>query len=90
MKRRLKLTGFDRTTGRVVVSHDIPSNLNDLALLTAGVDPKNPAMVGDVFLRADQAKKIANALGVAVATNSYDFFLEQFAPLPAISRAAIR
>lgn len=74
-----RLVGYDRTTRRVAVEHDIPNQHLDLAKRVAGVGYDDPEAVLCYPLNPYQVHEIATALGISTSAEAFNFYLEGFA-----------
>jgi hypothetical protein len=74
-----RLVGYDRVTDRVADEHDIPANLMPWARGLAHVPEDDPETAMCYPLEADDARRVAGAVGAAADTSKNDYFLEGFA-----------
>lgn len=80
-----EVTGYDRKTGELVASYNIPSYYLASALRTAGARLPDPDL-GSYRLDAGQVHEIAHLIGKSVYESQLDFFLEPYeAPEQAVS-----
>jgi hypothetical protein len=74
-----RLTGYDKVTERLILSHVIPKRKVPVARQLAGVAPEDRDAVGVYPLQHAQAERLAQELGETVDTDRYDWCLE---PMP--------
>jgi hypothetical protein len=74
-----RLVGYDRTTGRVAVEHEITAVDLAIARRVAGVGADDPDAVLCYALDRRQADEIAAAIGAPTDVAAFDFYLEGFA-----------
>ena len=72
-----EVTGYDRKTGELVASYDIPGHCLASALRTAGAEMPDPDL-GSYALDEGQVHEIAHLIGRAVYSPELDFFLEPY------------
>ena len=77
MSPKYEVTGYDRSTGRLVAFYDVPtqriSSIKDIARVPASDDG-----LGSYLLNRDQVSAIAKVLMTAIDDESVDFFLEAY------------
>jgi hypothetical protein len=77
MSPRYEVTGYDRKTGRLVASYDVParkiSSIKNIADVPACDDG-----LGSYPLNRDQVSAIAKVLETPIVEESIDFFLEAY------------
>jgi hypothetical protein len=72
-----EVTGYDRQTGRLAVSYDVPQRKIALVKQIAGI-PSSDDGLGSYPLELDQIPKIAKALKTEIEQGRCDFFLEPY------------
>jgi hypothetical protein len=81
-----RLVGYDRSSGRVAVEHDIPDRFLELAKRVAKVGADDPQAVLCYRLDDLQARDLALAIGAKIDRDHLNFYLEGFAgAAPALS-----
>jgi hypothetical protein len=73
-----EVTGYDRETGELVASYDIPGHYLASALRTAGAAQIPDPDLGSYRLDAGQVHEIAHLIGKSVYEPQLDFFLEPY------------
>jgi len=74
-----RLTGFDKKTERLALSHDIPRSKEQLARQVVEAAPDDPELIFVYPLTDTQVRRIARAIGKDLNIDRYDWFLE---PMP--------
>jgi hypothetical protein len=77
MELMYEVTGYDRQTGRLAVSYDVPQRKIALVKQIAGI-PSSDDGLGSHPLELDQIPKIAKALKTEIEQGRCDFFLEPY------------
>jgi hypothetical protein len=72
-----EVTGYDRQTGRLAVSYDVPEQKIALVKKIAGVGSSDDGL-GSYPLGATQIPEIAKALQTEIEQGGCDYFLEPF------------
>jgi hypothetical protein len=72
-----RLTGFDRKTERLALEFEIPPAKVRHAKKIAGIE-RNPAIFADWPLSRDQARALADFIGVEIDPDRYDWALEPY------------
>ena len=72
-----EVTGYDRQTGRLAVSYDVPEQKIALVKKIAGIGSSDHVL-GSYLLGATQIPQIAKALRTEIEQGRCDFFLEPF------------
>ena len=75
---RHELVGFDRRTDMMAARHEIPFASLQAAKKIADVGPDDPDAAYSYALSWQQAKMIAALLGIRLAADEYEYFLEPF------------
>lgn len=74
-----RLVGYDRKTDRVKIRFEVPDNLLADAKRIAHVPTDDPEAAWSYPLTGDQARNLADLLGISLGSNRAAFFLEAFA-----------
>jgi hypothetical protein len=77
MELMYEVTGYDRQTGRLAVSYDVPQRKIALVKQIAGI-PSSDDGLGSHPFELDQIPKIAKALKTEIEQGRCDFFLEPY------------
>jgi hypothetical protein len=77
MSPKYEVTGYDRSTGRLVASYDVPTKRITSIKNIAGV-PASDDGLGSYPLDLGQVSAIAKVLNTAIDDESVDFFLEAY------------
>jgi hypothetical protein len=85
MPLKYEVTGYDRRTGRLSVSYDVPVKSVAEVKRIAGIPPSDDGL-GSYPLDATQVAKIARALRTGIGREDCDFLLEPYEEEPARSR----
>jgi hypothetical protein len=72
-----EVTGYDRQTGRLAVSYDVPEQKIALVKKISGIGSSDDGL-GSYSLGATQIPEIAKALKTEIEQDRCDFFLEPF------------
>lgn len=72
-----EVTGYDRKTGELVASYDVPSQCLASALRVARAEVPDPDL-GSYPLDKGQVNEIAHLIGAHVYRPELDFFLEPY------------
>jgi len=72
-----EVTGYDRQTGRLAVSYDVPERKIALVKKIAGIGLSDDGL-GSYPLAPNQIPQIAKALKTEIQQGRCDFFLEPF------------
>ena len=72
-----EVTGYDRQTGRLAVSYDVPKQKIRLVKKIAGIASSDDGL-GSYPLGSDQISKIAEALEAEIEREKCDFYLEPY------------
>lgn len=74
-----RLVGYHRKTEQLSAEYDIPAALLPVIKRIADVSQDDPDALGSYPLDGDQARNIAERIGVRVDPSKLDYFLEPFA-----------
>ena len=74
-----RLVGYDKTTGRVALEHEISPDRLDLAKRIAGVGVDDPEAALCYKLTDRQVRELASAIGARVDAEAWNFYMEGFA-----------
>ena len=77
MSPKYEVTGYDRTTGRLVTFYDVPTERISSTKDIASVPPSDGGL-GSYPLNRDQVSAIAKVLETAIDNESVEFFLEAY------------
>lgn len=73
-----EIVGYDQTTERLIIRHDIPANRLDEIKVIAGVGEGDPDVIGSYPLTPEQVIKIGKAVNGSVPAiiTGASYFLE--------------
>jgi hypothetical protein len=77
MSPMYEVTGYDRKTGRLVRSYDVPVRRRASVKKIAGVPPSDDGL-GSYPLDGDQVSGIARVLETPIENEDLDYFLEAY------------